>query len=39
VRKHEYIFLPPGVEHAITIPGWSDLVFLVVTSPVSDDVK
>jgi mannose-6-phosphate isomerase-like protein (cupin superfamily) len=39
VRKHDFIFLPPGVEHAISNTGVSDLVFLVVTSPVSDDVE
>jgi mannose-6-phosphate isomerase-like protein (cupin superfamily) len=37
VRKHDVIFLPPGVEHAITNTGLVDLVFLVVTSPVTDD--
>jgi mannose-6-phosphate isomerase-like protein (cupin superfamily) len=37
VRKHDYIFLPPGVDHAISNTGVVDLVFLVVTSPVSDD--
>ena len=37
VRKHDVIFLPPGVEHAISNSGLVDLVFLVITSPVSDD--
>jgi mannose-6-phosphate isomerase-like protein (cupin superfamily) len=37
VRKHDVIYLPPGVEHAISNSGLTDLVFLVVTSPVSDD--
>jgi mannose-6-phosphate isomerase-like protein (cupin superfamily) len=37
VRRHDVIFLPPGVEHAISNTGLVDLVFLVVTSPVSDD--
>ena len=36
VRRHDVIFLPPGVEHAISNQGLVDLVFLVVTSPVSD---
>ena len=36
VRKHDVIFLPPGVEHAISNTGLVDLVFLVVTSPPSD---
>jgi mannose-6-phosphate isomerase-like protein (cupin superfamily) len=39
VRKHDFIFLPPGVEHAISNSGLVDLVFLVITSPVSDDGK
>ena len=39
VRKHDYVFLPPGVDHSISNTGLVDLVFLVVTSPVSDDVK
>src|SRR6516164_2069152 len=37
VRMHDYIFLPPGVDHSISNTGRVDLVFLVVTSPVSDD--
>ena len=37
VRKHDVIFLPPGVEHAISNTGLVDLVFLVVTSPVGDE--
>ena len=36
VRKHDVIFLPPGVDHAISNTGLTDLVFLVVTSPVTD---
>ena len=39
VRRHDVIFLPPGVEHAIENTGLTDLVFLVVTSPVTDDTK
>jgi mannose-6-phosphate isomerase-like protein (cupin superfamily) len=39
VRKHDFIFLPPGVEHAISNSGLVDLVFLVITSPVTDDAK
>ncbi len=39
VRKHDVIFLPPGVEHSIANSGLVDLVFLVVTSPVTDDEK
>ena len=37
VRKHDFIFLPPGVDHSIANTGLVDLVFLVVTSPVSDE--
>jgi mannose-6-phosphate isomerase-like protein (cupin superfamily) len=37
VRKHDVIYLPPGVEHMISNTGLVDLVFLVVTSPVTDD--
>ncbi|MBX9589985.1 MAG: cupin domain-containing protein [Hyphomonadaceae bacterium] len=36
VRRHDVIFLPPGVEHAISNTGLADLVFLVVTSPIAD---
>ena len=37
VRKHDVIFLPPGIEHSIANSGLVDLVFLVVTSPVTDE--
>ena len=37
VRKHDFVFVPPGVEHSISNTGTVDLVFLVVTSPVTDD--
>ncbi len=37
VRRHDVVFIPPGVEHAISNTGLTDLVFLVVTSPVSDE--
>jgi quercetin dioxygenase-like cupin family protein len=37
VRKHDVIFLPPGIEHSIANTGLRDLVFLVITSPVSDE--
>jgi mannose-6-phosphate isomerase-like protein (cupin superfamily) len=39
VRRHDFIFLPPGVEHAISNSGTVDLVFLVITSPVADGAK
>lgn len=37
VRKHDVIFLPPGIEHSIANTGLTDLVFLVITSPVTDE--
>ena len=37
VRKHDVIFLPPGIEHSINNTGLVDLVYLVVTSPVTND--
>jgi mannose-6-phosphate isomerase-like protein (cupin superfamily) len=37
VRKHDVVFLPPGIEHAIASTGLVDLVFLVATSPPSDE--
>jgi mannose-6-phosphate isomerase-like protein (cupin superfamily) len=39
VRKHDFIFLPPGVEYAISSTGLADLVFVVITSPVTGDEK
>ena len=37
VRRHDVIFLPPGIEHAIYNTGLTDLVFLVITSPPDDE--
>jgi mannose-6-phosphate isomerase-like protein (cupin superfamily) len=37
VRRHDVIFLPPGVEHAIYNTGLVDLVFLVISSPPDDE--
>ena len=37
VRKHDVIYIPPGVEHAITNSGLGDLTFIVATTPASDD--
>ncbi len=39
VRKHDVIYLPPGVEHSIANSGLVDLVFLVITSPVTDEAE
>jgi len=37
VRRHDVIFIPPGVRHAIHNSGLQDLVFLVVTAPPEDE--
>jgi mannose-6-phosphate isomerase-like protein (cupin superfamily) len=37
VRRHDVIFIPPGIRHAISNTGVTDLTFIVVTSPVSDE--
>jgi mannose-6-phosphate isomerase-like protein (cupin superfamily) len=36
VRKHDVIFIPPGVSHSIRNEGVADLTFIVVTTPVED---
>lgn len=36
MRKHDFVFVPPGVRHGITNEGLVPLVFLVVTTPVED---
>lgn len=36
VRKHDVIFIPPGIPHSICNNGISDLTFIVVTTPVED---
>jgi len=36
MRRHDYVYIPPGVRHSFTNEGLSSLVFLVVTSPVED---
>ncbi len=36
VRKHDVIYIPPGVEHAICNNGLTDLTFIVATTPVED---
>jgi len=36
VRRHDVIFIPPGVKHAIANTGLVDLVFAVVTAPIED---
>ena len=37
VRKHDVIYIPPGVEHAICNTGLSDLTFIVATTPIEDE--
>ena len=36
VRRHDVIFLPPGVAHSIRNDGLTDLTFIVVTTPAED---
>ncbi len=37
VRKHDVIYIPPGVEHSIANTGLSDLTFIVATTPANDE--
>ncbi|HEY4541340.1 MAG TPA: cupin domain-containing protein [Noviherbaspirillum sp.] len=37
MRAHDYVFVPPGVRHSFTNTGLDGLVFLVITTPGSDD--
>ena len=36
VRRHDVIFIPPGVAHSIRNDGLADLTFIVVTTPAED---
>ena len=36
VRKHDVIFIPPGIGHSIVNNGLTDLTFIVVTTPPDD---
>lgn len=36
LRRHDYVFIPPGVRHSFTNTGLEPLVFLVVTTPADD---
>lgn len=36
MRRHDYVFVPPGVRHGFTNNGTVPLVFLVVTTPIED---
>jgi len=37
VRKHDVIFIPPGIPHSICNNGITDLTFIVVTTPIEDE--
>lgn len=37
LRRHDYVFVPPGVRHGFVNNGTVPLVFLVITTPVSDE--
>jgi quercetin dioxygenase-like cupin family protein len=37
MRPHDYVYLPPGVKHSFSNTGLAGLVFLVVTTPASDE--
>ena len=34
---HDYVYVPPGVRHSFTNTGLDGLVFLVITTPASDE--
>jgi mannose-6-phosphate isomerase-like protein (cupin superfamily) len=34
---HDFVYVPPGVRHSFTNTGLHGLVFLVITTPASDD--
>lgn len=36
VHKHDVIFIPPGIPHAMYNTGLGDLTFIVVTTPTED---
>ena len=36
VRRHDVVFIPPGVSHSIRNDGLTDLTFIVVTTPAED---
>ncbi len=36
VKKHDVIYIPPGAEHALYNTGFTELTFIVVTSPPED---
>lgn len=36
MRKHDYVFMPPGVRHSFVNTGLVNLIFLVITTPIED---
>lgn len=39
MTAHDYVYVPPGVRHSFTNTGLEGLVFLVITTPASDDAN
>ena len=37
MRPNDYVYVPPGVRHSFTNTGLNGLVFLVITTPASDE--
>lgn len=37
MRPDDYVYVPPGVRHSFTNTGTQGLVFLVITTPASDN--
>ena len=37
LRRHDVVFIPPGIRHAIYNSGLGDLTFIVVTTPIEDE--
>lgn len=37
MKPHDYVYVPPGIPHSFHNTGLDGLVFLVITTPASDD--
>ncbi len=37
MRPHDFVYVPPGIRHSFHNTGTAGLVFLVITTPASDD--
>lgn len=37
MRPHDYVYVPPGVRHSFTNTGLDRLVFLVITTPATEE--